>query len=1669
MSFKNLVGNRNFRFVLALGMIAALVLSLVQPTGAVKAAPILTVTPITWNVIGLDSNNVNVGPNNFPVGARVCNTGIEPATNIKADFFWDSSNSLINLRPDSLDPITLDILQGGDCFDFYFEVEVTRSAAAYATSRRYHIGVTADSGISASTPTPREIYVERLVSQNRNGTLDVKLDGVSVAPGGNMTLMVGQTYTITLLARTAVNGYEQIESFINFPNTIFQVLDVVTTYTADTSDNVVNPSDLLYGDGCVWQNDPNSPSYRSCLSTGKTGGIISVVYTVKIIGGSGTSNTLNTLVYDFSGASYHYNSDFSVNGRIVNVMSASLSKSFSPKSLNPGDTSTLTFKINNPSSGSLSGLNFTDQLPEGMTVSSDVISYNGCGTPTPASAAVNDTLLSFSDIEVAGLGTCTISVSVTATGEKLYTNTTTNLFVNDIDTGDNGTDTLLVASTPACLPDQPMAAWTFPTGSSAANPLFTTKAGSVASATASTTTTTPSIDTGYGNPPPSWSGQGFGGSAYFQFQVDTSKYSDVTISLDYRTITQNWNAATVTVFSSIDGLTFTPIGSSPLTATLQSATFNTGAGTTYFRISATGARNNQARMAIDNVTFSGCLTPVPAPTIVKTFSPDLIPVNNPTVLSFTISNTEPGNQNLTGIAFSDALPDGLSVLDSTTSVCNGTDNLIVSASSNTISLTGGALAAGASCSFSVNVIGETPGVHENITGFLSSNESGISSNYAADSLTVIAPPQISKAFGKNFILTTESTTLRFNIFNPNSATTLTGVAFTDTLPAGIDVVSSTSPQCGGTLTLSDNDPLQDTVILNGASLLPGATCTFTIDVTGSSIGLKVNSVTVSSIETGNGNTDEANIIVREASPSLGFLKQVGPALTGPWFSFLSVETGESVFYRFTVENTGDVPLTGISLDDPDINTALCDWIDGDGNALADDDPAADGFTFSLPIADDDEGHMALCMLDPSITAASGSFRNTASVYSNQTSPVTSSATYATPGLSLTKSAAESSFSAVGDTLNYSYDIENNGSVPLAGPVVVTDDKASVTCPDLGTIGDLDNYLDPTESITCLAAYSVTDADVTAGFVTNTATATAGGIASGEAQATVPHQSLADLQIAKTNNTSDNGSIGTPFIWSLTVTNSGEDDAIFPVGQAILADTLPHDATYGIPTVESPSNITGAENISCEINSYNLVCASSGGAVIIGSSTGSFTVSFNVTPTMGGNLENTAAVDPDEIISEIDETNNTGADTVFVAGPGLSVLKEVSDDNSTWTKEILLVGVGETVYYRITVENTGNIALTGILVSDDQCTLSTPSGDANSDGNLDMNETWIYTCSTAAAAGSQTNTVTAAANETPVENDSVEYFGSSASLSITKYVSDDNSTWAESTTVNVGDTVYFRVIVENTGNIPLNGILVNDNQCSLSQPSGDTNVNSILDLDESWVYTCSVPAEAGPHTNTAAASSEEVTEPQEDSADYLGSNASLSITKAADVAFVSSADDVITYQIIVTNTGNVSLTSLTVSDPMLADLDCDQTLEGAQTSGLVLAAGEDLTCTGTYTVTQADIDTNGGGDGQINNLATAADSAEGISETAEEAVEIHQSAMIGAAKRAVSVKKSYPAPLKLHTRFWHAIMVQSPSSVQVTDDLAATFPLPTTFTVLSAASDDFEVNPLLQWQQRHQSA
>lgn len=84
-------------------------------------------------------------------------------------------------------------------------------------------------------------------------------------------------------------------------------------------------------------------------------------------------------------------------------------------------------------------------------------------------------------------------------------------------------------------------------------------------------------------------------------------------------------------------------------------------------------------------------------------------------------------------------------------------------------------------------------------------------------------------------------------------------------------------------------------------------------------------------------------------------------------------------------------------------------------------------------------------------------------------------------LTLVKSTTTPSFQAVGETISYEYLVTNEGNVTLTN-LSVSDDKTTVSCPV--------SELAPGASTTCTADYSVKQADIEAGKVTNTATATA---------------------------------------------------------------------------------------------------------------------------------------------------------------------------------------------------------------------------------------------------------------------------------------------------------------------------------------------------------------------------------------------------------------------------------------------------------------------------------------------------------------------------------------------------------------------------------------------------
>jgi hypothetical protein len=274
----------------------------------------------------------------------------------------------------------------------------------------------------------------------------------------------------------------------------------------------------------------------------------------------------------------------------------------------------------------------------------------------------------------------------------------------------------------------------------------------------------------------------------------------------------------------------------------------------------------QANLASTTVTMSQAQTVTAnfvsekSPTITKSFSPASIAVGDTSSLTFTITNPSTNIAALNGVSFSDTMPANLVVATGTSNTCGGI--LTATAGSGSISLAGGNVAVSSTCTVSVNVTSSVAGVYQNTSGAVSSTNGGTGNTSNTSTLTVVAPPGISKAFGASTMPLGSANSLSFTISNPNTSASLSGISFTDNLPSEIAVATPnglSSNSCGGTVTATAG---ATSVSLSGATIPAGASCTFSVNVLGVSVGTATNTTgPVSSSEGGSGTAAMASMTI----------------------------------------------------------------------------------------------------------------------------------------------------------------------------------------------------------------------------------------------------------------------------------------------------------------------------------------------------------------------------------------------------------------------------------------------------------------------------------------------------------------------------------------------------------------------------------------------------------------------------------------------------------------------------------------------------------------------------------------------------------------------------------------------------------------------------------------
>lgn len=119
------------------------------------------------------------------------------------------------------------------------------------------------------------------------------------------------------------------------------------------------------------------------------------------------------------------------------------------------------------------------------------------------------------------------------------------------------------------------------------------------------------------------------------------------------------------------------------------------------------------------------------PSIEKTFGAAEIDLGAATSLTITVTDPHPAEA-MTGVGFTDAMPDGLTVPDQTSAECGGT----LTVASNVVTLANATIPGGGNCVISLTVTGAGTGVKNNVTGRVTSTNFG-TGNTASASVTVV--------------------------------------------------------------------------------------------------------------------------------------------------------------------------------------------------------------------------------------------------------------------------------------------------------------------------------------------------------------------------------------------------------------------------------------------------------------------------------------------------------------------------------------------------------------------------------------------------------------------------------------------------------------------------------------------------------------------------------------------------------------------------------------------------------------------------------------------------------------------------------------------------------------------------------------------------------------------
>ena len=819
------------------------------------------------------------------------------------------------------------------------------------------------------------------------------------------------------------------------------------------------------------------------------------------------------------------------------------------------------------------------------------------------------------------------------------------------------------------------------------------------------------------------------------------------------------------------------------------------------------------------------------------------------------------------------------------------------------------------------------------------------------------------------------------VFNDTNADTFAQVG--ETITYTFTVTNTGNVTVNG-LVINDTQIGLTNAAVTPATLAPGATGTATATYVLTQTDINAGQISNTAIATGTtpqGGTvqDTSGTSTTNDTPTVTPLPQnpaialVKTAVFNDTNADTFAQVGETITYTFTVTNTGNVTVNGLVINDTQIgltNAAVTPAV------LA---PGATGTataTYVLTQTDINAGQISNTAIATGNTPQGGTVQDTSGTSTTNDTPTVTPLPQ-NPAIALVKTAVfndtnADTFAQVGETITYTFTVTNTGNVTING-LVINDTQIGLT-----NAAVIPATLAPGATGTATATYVLTQTDINAGQISNTAIATGTTPQGGTVQDT-----------SGTSTTND-----TP-----TVTPLSQNPAIALVKTAVFNDTnadtfaqVGETITYTF-TVTNTGNVTvnGLVINDTQIGLTNAVVTP---ATLAPGATGTATATYVLTQTdiNAGQISNTAiatGTTPQggtvQDTSGTSTTNDTPTVTPLPQNPAIALVKTaVFNDTNADT----FAQVGETITYTFTVTNTGNVTVNGLVINDTQIGLTnaavTPAvlapgatGTATATYVLtqtDINAGQISNTAIATGTTPQGGTVqdtsgTSTTNDTPTviplpQNPAI-------ALVKTAVFNDTNA----DTFAQVGETITYTFTVTNTGNVTVNGLVINDTQIGLTNAAvtpavlapgatGTATATYVLtqtDINAGQISNTAIATGTTPQGGTVQDTSGTSTTNDTPTVTPLAQNPELTLFKEgtyqdANGDGLVNAGDTVLYTFTVSNTGNVTITNIDITDPAV-------TVTGGPLSSLAPGVTDATTFTALYTITQGDID-----DGAVYNMA-----------------------------------------------------------------------------------------------------